>query len=41
MAGLIGCDMPASHTLTSEMLGWQPTNPRLLAELDNAHYLDK
>jgi hypothetical protein len=34
-------DMPASNTLTCEILGWQPTHPGLLADLDNAHYLDK
>ena len=33
-----GYDMPASSLLTREKLGWQPTGPGLIADLDNADY---
>jgi nucleoside-diphosphate-sugar epimerase len=38
LAGFIGLDMPASSTLTRELLGWQPTQPGLLDDLDKGHY---
>ena len=31
-------DSPASNALTRELLGWQPTHPGLLADLDQGHY---
>jgi nucleoside-diphosphate-sugar epimerase len=40
LAGLLGRDMPASNKLTRELLGWQPTHPGLLDDLDNAPYFD-
>jgi hypothetical protein len=32
--------MSASSTLTRELLGWQPTHPGLLHDLDNGHHFD-
>ncbi len=29
---------PASNTLTRELLGWEPTHPGLIADLDQGHY---
>jgi hypothetical protein len=40
LARIIGLDMPASSPLTRELLGWQPTHPGLLDDLDNAPYFD-
>ena len=31
-------DSPASSALTRELLGWQPTQPGLIADLDQGHY---
>lgn len=31
-------DQPASSTLTRELLGWQPTQPELIEDLDKGHY---
>jgi hypothetical protein len=33
-------DSPASSTLTRELLGWQPVEPGLIANLDEGHYFD-
>ncbi len=41
LAGFIGLDAPASSTLTRELLGWQPTHPGLIDDLDKGHYFDK
>lgn len=38
MAGFIGSDSPASAALTSALLGWQPTGPGLLDDLEQGHY---
>ncbi|MGD0607364.1 MAG: SDR family oxidoreductase [Streptosporangiaceae bacterium] len=38
LAGFIGADSPASSTLTRELLGWHPTQPGLLDDLDKGHY---
>ncbi len=38
MGGFLGLDAPASSTLTRELLGWQPTQPVLIADLDEEHY---
>ena len=37
MAMFVGVDMPASSALTQQRLGWQPTEPGLLADME-AHY---
>ncbi len=38
LAGFIGADSPASSALTRELLGWQPTQPGLIEDLDKGHY---
>jgi nucleoside-diphosphate-sugar epimerase len=38
LAGFIGADSPASSALTRELLGWRPTRPGLIADLDEGHY---
>ncbi len=38
LAGFLGLDAPASSTLTRELLGWQPTHPGLIEDLDKGHY---
>jgi nucleoside-diphosphate-sugar epimerase len=38
MAGFLGIDSPASSALTRELLGWQPTHPGLIDDLDQGHY---
>jgi nucleoside-diphosphate-sugar epimerase len=38
MAGFLGADSPASSALTQELLEWHPTQPGLIADLDEGHY---
>jgi nucleoside-diphosphate-sugar epimerase len=38
MGGFLGLDAPASSALTRELLGWQPTQLGLIADLDEGHY---
>jgi nucleoside-diphosphate-sugar epimerase len=38
LAGFLAVDAPASSVLTRELLGWQPTQPGLIADLDQGHY---
>jgi nucleoside-diphosphate-sugar epimerase len=38
LAGFIGADAPASSALTRELMGWRPTGPGLLEDLDQGHY---
>jgi nucleoside-diphosphate-sugar epimerase len=38
MAGFLGLDSPASSTQTQELLGWRPTHPGLIADLEQGHY---
>ena len=38
MARFAGSDMAASSALTQQRLGWQPTQPGLLADLRQGHY---
>jgi nucleoside-diphosphate-sugar epimerase len=35
---LVTMDLPASNLITRQTLGWEPTQPKLLADLDNGHY---
>lgn len=35
---LVTMDLPASNLITRQTLGWEPFQPRLLADLDNGHY---
>ncbi|MFM0644905.1 SDR family oxidoreductase [Paraburkholderia bryophila] len=39
MGMFVGLDMPASSALTQARLGWKPTGPTLLADLDEARYV--
>ena len=36
----MGLDMPASSALTQEQLGWHPTGPGLISDLDNMRYFE-
>jgi nucleoside-diphosphate-sugar epimerase len=38
LAHLLAADAPASSTLTRERMGWQPTHPGLIDDLDQGHY---
>ncbi len=38
LAPLLSTDMPASSTLTQELLGWKPTHPGLIEDIDQGHY---
>jgi nucleoside-diphosphate-sugar epimerase len=35
---LLGTDMPASSTLTQELLAWKPARPGLIEDIDQGHY---
>jgi nucleoside-diphosphate-sugar epimerase len=38
LAAFVGVDNLTSSALTRERLGWQPTHPGLIADLDEGHY---
>ena len=38
LGALLGVDGPASSVITRELLGWQPTQPGLIEDLDQGHY---
>jgi nucleoside-diphosphate-sugar epimerase len=38
LGGFLGLDSPAAGNRTRELLGWQPTQPGLLEDLDQGHY---
>jgi len=38
LAGFLALDSPASSALTRALLGWQPTHPGLIDDLDQGHY---
>ncbi|MEU9866511.1 MULTISPECIES: SDR family oxidoreductase [Actinomadura] len=38
LAGVVGLDAPASSALTRELLGWRPTGPNLVEDLEKGHY---
>lgn len=40
LAPFLGIDCPASSAQTQERLGWRPTQPRLIPDLDHARYLE-
>jgi nucleoside-diphosphate-sugar epimerase len=40
LAAFVGWDMPASSALTRQRLGWHPTGPSLIADLDQARYVE-
>ena len=37
LANLVTLDLPATNLITRRTLGWEPTQPSLLADLDNGH----
>jgi nucleoside-diphosphate-sugar epimerase len=41
LAGFLAADSPASSRLTRELLGWQPTQPGLIEDLDQGHYFQQ
>jgi nucleoside-diphosphate-sugar epimerase len=38
VGALLGTDMPASSTITRQLLGWTPTHPGLLDDIAEGHY---
>ena len=38
LGGLVQLDNPTSNDLTRKLLGWEPTHPGLIADLDEGHY---
>ena len=40
LAPFAGADCPASSAVTRERLGWRPTGPRLIADLEEAPTLE-
>ena len=38
LANLVTLDTPASSAITRQTLGWKPTQPGVLKDLDNGHY---
>ena len=40
LAGFLALDAPASSALTRELLGWHPTQPGLIDDLEKGHYFD-
>jgi nucleoside-diphosphate-sugar epimerase len=38
LAGFLAVDSPASSALTRELLGWHPTHPGLVDDLEKGHY---
>jgi len=35
---ILSTDMPASSTITQELLGWNPTHPGLIEDIEQGHY---
>jgi len=38
LASLVTKNYPAATLITRQTLGWEPTQPTLMADLDNGHY---
>jgi len=38
LAHILNTDMPASSFITQQLLGWTPTQPGLIADIDEGHY---
>ena len=38
MVPLLSTDMPASSAITQELLGWKPTQPGLIEDIEQGHY---
>ena len=41
MGAFVGLDVPASSALTRELLGWQPTGPGLIEDIEEGHYFQQ
>ncbi len=41
LAGFVGADLPASSVQTQKLLGWRPTHPGLLADLERASAFER
>jgi nucleoside-diphosphate-sugar epimerase len=41
IGAFLAIDSPASSALTRELLGWQPMQPGLIADLDQGHYFNQ
>jgi nucleoside-diphosphate-sugar epimerase len=41
LAGFLALDSPASGALTQKLMGWQPTRPGLIADLEQGHYFQE
>ncbi len=41
LAGFLALDVRASSALTRERLGWQPTHPGLIDDLQQGHYFGR
>jgi hypothetical protein len=41
LAAFLALDSPASSALTRELMGWQPTQPGLLDDLEQGHYFQQ
>jgi nucleoside-diphosphate-sugar epimerase len=40
LGGFLSMDAPSSNALTRELLGWEPTGPGLVEDLEQGHYFD-
>jgi nucleoside-diphosphate-sugar epimerase len=40
LVNLLSTDMPASSALTQKLLGWKPTHPGLIEDIEQGHYFD-
>jgi len=38
LGGFWGVDGPSSAQITRDLLGWEPTRPGLIADLEEGHY---
>jgi hypothetical protein len=37
---ILSTDMPASSTMTQELLDWKPTHSSLIEDIEQGHYFD-
>jgi nucleoside-diphosphate-sugar epimerase len=40
LGGFVGADIPASSALTQQRLGWRPTSPKLIDDLNQGRFLE-